>query len=166
MLACETTLMPSAFVDVVSAAVRGIRHQDNRLALNALLILRHVEVQPVLQPANQQRLRDHIRDRVVHSSVTDREVIHILRQSQSGPLAHQAVAEPDEEHVEDGAGKDRSCNDGRVGCHWLRHRTPQSNAALKAEDQKNDPVSPNGTPISIRARVGPAQSISSCPAAP
>ena len=55
------------------------------------------------------------------------------------------------EHVEDGAGKDRSCNDGRVCCHWLRLRTPQSNAALKAEDQKNDPEavlpgSPNGIP--------------------
>ena len=46
---------------------------------------------------------------------------------------------PDEEHVEDGTRKDRSCNDGRVSCHWLRHRTPQSHAALEAEDQENDP---------------------------
>ena len=46
------------------------------------------------------------RDHVVRSSAAHREVVHIFRESQSGPHAHQAVARPDEEHVEDGTRRD------------------------------------------------------------
>ena len=66
-------------------------------------------------------------------------VIHVLRQPQSKPLAHQAVTGPDEEHVEDGAREERTCDDGCVGRHRIRHRHRQSHTPLKAEDQEDDP---------------------------
>ena len=119
---------------------RGVGHQDNR-AFHTFLIFRHVEVQPVFQPAHHRAhcLCDHRRDRVVRSPVADREIVHVLRQPQSRPLAHQAVTGPDEQHVEDGAGEDRICDDGCVGRDRLRHRPKQSHTPLKAEDQENVP---------------------------
>ena len=92
------------------------------------------EVSNALSGAFETRTTDHRRGRAILSSVADREIVHVLCQTQSRPLDHQAIG-PDEQHVEDGAGEDRTRDDGCIGRDGLRHRHPQSHTSLKAEDQ-------------------------------
>ena len=105
-----------------------------------------MKVQPQFQPANQQtdRLRDRRHHSVIPSTATNGEILDVLRESQSWPLAHQAIARPDEQHMQDRAREDRPYCDRSVRLGWLGRRTPQPHSALEAEDQEITRRSPRG----------------------
>ena len=91
---------------------------------------------------------------MVHSFATEREVVHLFRESQSGPLSRQAVAGPDEDHMEDGARRNRASDDGRV-------RRYGDYSALEADSVRMTLSRARGKPhgISISTHAGDCERI-------
>ena len=97
--ACETTLMSNDFIGALRALL------DARITFPLCLPRPSLDTwkskplssQPTFEPTASVST-DEATWFTPH--VTEREVTHVLRESQAGPLAHQTVTRPDEEHVE------------------------------------------------------------------